>query len=315
MERKLITVAVATAMGLPMAADAVEGSVYGHVNRAVVIVNQDGHEADGNAVHRGNDSSQTRFGFRGSGELDNGLTASVNLEYGVGVVDRSLSNRQAHVSLSTPGGKLTLGHGSDAADSMAHARLGGPSWLAGVTNWCSYTTSGAVTGGPGCKTHDGGRRAGVRYDTPAIGPLSVAASVADDDFWASQVRLTGSFGDSGYALHVGYIGDNGKDEDVVGVSGAIKFPQGTAIAASWGQNEDADTESSHVEIDHSYGAGSIGVAFRQGEDGGAEGSTWAVGVGHGLGNGVHAFGGVRFIEGDDMEDVSMYFAGMRVAFN
>ena len=310
MERKLITVAVATALGLPMAAVAVEGSVSGHVNRAVVVVNQDGHTNDGNLVNADNDSSQSRFRFQGSGELDNGLTAAVHLEYGLGT-----NLRQAYLSLDSAGGKLTLGHGSDAADSMAHARLGGASWLAGVTNWCSYTTSGDVDGGPGCLAHDGGRRAGVRYDTPSIGPLSVAASVGDNDFWASQARLTGSFGDSGYALHVGYIGDNSKGEDVIGVSGAVKFPQGTAIAASWGENEDAGTESSHVEIDHSYGAGSIGVAFRRGDNNGEEGSTWAVGVGHGLGNGVTAFGGVRFIEGDDMEDVSMYFAGMRVAFN
>ena len=40
MERKLIAVAVATAMGLPMTAVAVEGSVSGHVNAAIVKVKE-----------------------------------------------------------------------------------------------------------------------------------------------------------------------------------------------------------------------------------------------------------------------------------
>ena len=111
-----------------------------------------------------------------------------------------------------------------------------------------------------------------------------------------KVRVAGSVGDSGYDLRVGYIGDNGKGQDVIGFSGAVKFPQGTAIAASWGENSDAGTESQHIEVDHSYGAGSVGVAYRQGDDNGMEGSTWAVGVGHGLGNGVTAFAGARFIE-------------------
>ena len=88
-------------------------------------------------MHADNDSSQSRFRFKGSGELDNGLTAAVHLEYGLGT-----NLRQAYVSLNSEGGKLTIGHGSDAADGLSNARLGGPSWIAGVTNWCSYTTCG-----------------------------------------------------------------------------------------------------------------------------------------------------------------------------
>ena len=305
MERKLISVAVATAIGLPMAADAVEFSVSGHINRAVLIVNQDGNEMDGVVQHVDNDSSQSRFRFTGSEDLDNGLTAAVQLEYGL-----STNVRHANVSLASPGGKLTVGHASVATDGAAHARLGGSSWLAGVTNWCSYVSEGA-----GCLTHDGGRGPSLKYDTPAIGPLSVAVSTGNDEYWDSLVKLAGSAGDSAYDLRVGYTGDNGEGQDIISVSGAVKFPQGTAIAASWGENEDAGTESQHVEIDHTYGDGSIGVAYRQGDDNGVEGSTWAVGVGHGLGSGATAFAGVRFIEEDGMEDISAFFAGMRVTFN
>lgn len=311
MERKLIAVAVSTALGLPMAADAVEGSVSGHINRAVVVVDQSGHASDGDIRHADNDSSQSRFRFTGSGELDNGLTAGVNLEYGL-----ATNVRHANIYINSEGGKVSVGHTSTATDGMAHARLGGPSWLAGVTNWCSYTTSGAVDGGPGCLTHDGGRKPILKYDSPALGPMSVSVSTGDNDYWDAMAKVAGSVGDSGYDLRVGFIGDNGSGQDVVGVSGAVKFQQGTSVAASWGENSDAGTTSQHVEIDHSYGPGSIGVAFRQGEDGdGNTGSTWAIGVGHGLGGGATAFAGYRFIEGDNMEDATLLFAGMRVTFN
>ena len=63
MERKLIAVAVSTALGLPMAAGAVEGSVSGHINRAVVVVDQSGHANDGNIQHADNDSSQIPVPF------------------------------------------------------------------------------------------------------------------------------------------------------------------------------------------------------------------------------------------------------------
>ena len=346
MERKLIAVAVSTALGLPLAANAVEFAASGHINRAVVVVNQTDNANDGKIMHVDNDSSQSRFRFKGSGELDNGLAAAVHLEYGL-----ATNLRYADLSVASEGGTVSIGHGETATDGMAHARLGGASWLGGVTNWCSYTTSGnilktgvsGVRGGAGCLTHDGGRSARLRYDTPAIGPMSIAVSVGNDDYWDVRAKIAGSFGDSGYDLRVGYIGetdvaatkstvahgvtDAGTDHtvtdgkpaktagDTIGGSAAVKFPQGTSIAASWGQSDAANTESQHVEIDHSYGDGSIGVAYRQGDDNGVDGSTFAVGVGHGLGGGATAFVGYRLIEGDDIQDIDIVFAGMRVVFN
>ena len=69
MERKLITVAVATALGLPMAAVAVEGSVSGRVNTAIVKID------DADAKIQNGNGSEARFTFKGSQELENGLTA------------------------------------------------------------------------------------------------------------------------------------------------------------------------------------------------------------------------------------------------
>lgn len=317
MERKLIAVAVSTALGLPLAASAVELAVSGQVNRSVLVHDQDGNDMDGDIQHVDGPATGSRLEFKGNGELDNGLTAGFHLEYAAPNMAKLTTLRHSNVYIASPGGTVTLGQGNTASDGMAHARLGGPSWLGGVTNWCAYATGsgGGVADSPACNGHDGGRKGVVRYDTPAIGPLSIAVSVGESDYWDSRAKIAGSFGDSGYDLRVGYIGDNGGGQDIIGSSGSVKFGQGTSISAAWGQNSDADTESQYVELDHSYGAGSIGVSYRQGETGAMSGTTWSVGVGHALGNATHAYAGYRFVEGDDIEDASVFYAGMRVRFN
>ena len=168
MERKLIAAAVSSALALPMAAQAVEFSASGHVNRAIISVD-DGGENDGDLQHVDADSSETRFRFTGSEELNNGTTAGVQLELGR---PSDWRTRHANVYLSTAGGKLTIGQASTATDGMAHADLGGPSWLGGATNWCSYHsaradgTDGEVAA---CPSNDGGHSGVLRYDTPALG--------------------------------------------------------------------------------------------------------------------------------------------------
>ena len=195
MERKLIAVAVSTALGLPLAASAVELAVSGQVNRSVLVHDQDGNDMDGDIQHVDGPATGSRLEFKGNGELDNGLTAGFHLEYAV----ESYSRRHSNVYIASPGGTVTVGWGNVASDGMAHARLGGPSWLGGVTNWCAYATGsgGGVGDSPACNGHDGGRQGVVRYDTPAIGPMSIAVSVGNDEYWDSRAKIAGSFGDSG----------------------------------------------------------------------------------------------------------------------
>ena len=67
---------------------------------------------------------------------------------------------------------------------------------------------------------------------------------------------------------------------MIGASGSVRFPQGTTIWTGWGQNSDADQNVQHISLDHSYGAGSIGVSYRQGEDGRRRAvQAWSIGVG------------------------------------
>ncbi len=310
MERKLIAAAVSSALALPLAAQAVEFSVSGHVNRAIISVDRGGDD-DGDLQHVDANSSETRFRFTGSEELDSGMTAGVQLEIGR---PGNWRTRHANVSLSTAGGKLTIGQGSAATDGMAHADLGGPSWLGGATNWCSYASSG-----PACPSNDGSRIQMLRYDTPAIGPASLAVSTGDDDYWDAKLSIAGSMGDAGYAVRVGHIGEHGADDDkgdVTTASIGVGFGQGTSVAAAWSQSKNADNhEYQYIKLDHSYGDGSIGVYYKRGEDDNTEGSLWGVGLGHSLGGGATAYAGYRMIEEDGVDDVTLLVAGMRVTFN
>ena len=314
MERKLIAAAVSSALALPMAAQAVEFSISGHVNRAIISVDDGSDENDGNLRHVDANSSATRFRIKGSEELDSGMTVGVYWEVDkIGNESAPFRARQANVYLSTAGGKLTLGQASTAADGMAHARLGGPSWLGGVTNWCSY-----AGGSTACPSNDGNRHEVVRYDTPAIGPASLAVSAGSDDYWDAKLSIAGSMGDAGYDLRVGYVGENTLDSsmsDVTTASGAVSFGQGTAVAAAWSQNDGSGNEYAYVELDHSYGDGSVGVYFKDGETNGVDGSLWGIGVGHSLGGGATAYAGYRLMEQDGAEDTTLLVAGMRVTFN
>ena len=324
MERKLIAAAVSSALAVPMAAQAVEFAVSGHVNRAVVIVDQDGYtkdgrDQDGKLQHVDANSSETRFRFTGSEELYSGRTAGVQLELGR---PGDLRTRHANVYLDGAGGKLTLGQASAAADGMAHARLGGPSWLAGVTNWCSYHGSG-----PACASNDGNRIDVLRYDTPSLGPVGIAASTGNNEYWDAKLTVAGSMGEAGYDFRLGYIAEDDTDDGkVLTTSAAVSFGQGTAIAAAWSKDDmpneaTKEHEYFYAEVDHSYGDGSVGVYWKQGEtsDSGpgadVEGTLWGIGLGHNIGGGATAYAGFRHMEEDNEEDANLYVAGLRVTFN
>ena len=103
--------------------------------------------------------------------------------------------------------------------------------------------------------------------------------------------------------------------DLTTASAAVSFGQGTAVAVSWSQDDVNDGEYQYVELDHSYGDGSIGFYYKNAERGAAEGSLWGVGIGHSLTGGATAYAGYRQISEDGQEDVDVIIAGLRVTFN
>ena len=195
-------------------------------------------------------ASPSRFGFRGSEELESGMTVGVNAEWAADPV----STRQAHLYLSTAGGKLTVGHGSTATDGMAHADLsGGPSFLGGATPYCAWAGEGVA-----CPTNDGGRASVLRYDTPAIGPASIAISTGNDDYFDVKLSIAGSMGDAGYDLRIGHIAEYDKDVDAVDASNMYVSGKmlKEALAKAKHANIDAHEAAEGVEISQVEGTDS-----------------------------------------------------------
>jgi hypothetical protein len=330
MERKLIAAAVSSALALPMAAQAVEFSVSGHVNRALISV--DGNGLDGDLKHVDANASESRVRFVGSEELDSGITVGVNLEVAFGsdvgsysgdvsddgtTAANDLRIRHKNVYVTTQGGKITLGQTQTTSDNVPYANKAGPSWLAGVSNWCAFSSGYSGPGGsPGCQSNSNGRARVLRYDSPSFGPVTVAASMGEEDYWDAMVQIAGSAGDTSYDIRAGLVGENDdNEEDVITMSGSVGFGSGTAVTGAWGANDNKDADYQYVAVDQSYGDGSIGVYYGRGEISGYDGSRWGVGVGHNVGGGATAYAGFRNMAKEGQDEITLVLLGMRVTFN
>ena len=242
MERKLIVAAVSSALALPMAAQAVEFAVSGHVNRAIVSIDGTGGKDDGDLKHKDGATSPSRFRFTGSEELGSGLTVGVQLEYGAsGANSAPFTRRHSNLYLGGEWGKLTVGHASTATDGMAFANLGGPSWLAGVTNSCAFYSDG-----PACESNDGGRSDILKYDTPSIGPASIAISSGNNDYWDVMLKVAGSLDDAGYDFRIGHIAKVDTETDVAATDASVSHDSGQTLIDAHG---DVDTLLETLPLD------------------------------------------------------------------
>ena len=117
--------------------------------------------------------------------------------------------RHSSVNIGGEFGKLTVGQASPPTDSTPYANFIGTAFLGGVTNWCSYASNGTAA----CTALGTGRRGLIRYDSPKIGPATIAASIAENDFWDASISISGAAGETEYDLRVGYVGKTDESED------------------------------------------------------------------------------------------------------
>ena len=124
MKKSMIAVAVAGAVGAPMSA-AQAAEAYGFINVGLDNVSKDDGGANTLVFVGGNDGSthltdtaESRFGFRGSEDLGNGLTAGYRFEFGLGTdfggggapnEDAVITTRLSNVSLSGDFGSVKVG--------------------------------------------------------------------------------------------------------------------------------------------------------------------------------------------------------------
>lgn len=199
-----------------------EAEFYGFFNPAFQYVD-DGESSYSNITD--NDIAESRVGFNLSQDFGDGFGLRFNGEVGLGAPQSSdftqannpawdwdeTNIRKAEFILSSPWGTLSLGQGSMATDGIAEQDLSGTgnvSYSGGAADTAGgfyfRSHSGAPTGltiGDAFDNLDGGRRARVRYDTPAFYGFSLSAAYGtevledhnDDQFYDFGLNYANTF--------------------------------------------------------------------------------------------------------------------------
>ncbi len=356
MKKKLLTAAIASAVVAPMGANAIEHSISGHVNRMIRFAD-DGKASEIQQLD--NSASQTRIRWRGTGDIGRGMKAGIYIETGVSSSnsssapikldgdgdDTDFNIRHSRLDFSGRWGRLTLGHTGPAGDGIADQDLSGT----GIAN--GYDIMGDTAGGIAWRTKggadsgvtvsdtigtlDGGRRDIVRYDSPALGPVTIATSVANDNYWDVGVYGNTSLGGGTLAFAGGYIKSSQRDGyDAWAISAAYLFSQGTSIQGTYSErNLDSappgvsDPNNWHVKVGHKWGNNAVAIGFGQGGDkvNDITASAFTLGFVHTIPKpGVELYAGYNYNTADlssgtfgttSVEDVNVFFVGSRIQFN
>ena len=221
-----------------MAAQAVDFTISGHVNQALFIVDKDG-DGGTKAQVANNGGSSTRVRVTGSSELEEGNTVGIQWEYqdnGSG----GLGLRHANVQFGSGFGKLTIGQGSEAGDGSQYSETTGVFGIGTGAGTSSDFSLGDYFG----SLDAGGRVEMVRYDSPALGPMSVAVSVANGDRVSGLLKYSGEIGGTSVGAKLATLRfpseerTMGRDRSIVGASIGATMPSGLTLAGAWAKGTD-----------------------------------------------------------------------------
>jgi predicted porin len=351
MKKKLLTAAIASALVAPMAANAIEYSISGHVNRMIRFAD-DGKASEIQQLD--NAASQTRIRWRGTGDIGRGMKAGILIETGVSSSnssnapikannddpgsDTAFNIRHSRLDFSGKWGKVTLGHTSPAGDGIADQDLSGTGIAAGYDitgdtaggiEWRSSSGGfSGITVGDTRATLDGGRRDVLRYDSPALGPVTIAASVSNDNYWDIAVYGNTSLGGGTLAFAGGYIkeeqrtsptifvtelddcgcevdvptGASGRGHNSWGLSAAYLFSQGTSVQGTYSETDEKASGAKNasnwaVKLGHKWGNNAVSAGYGEGSDlvQGVDHESFQIGFVHQIPKpGVELYAGYHF---------------------
>ena len=245
MNRKALSVAIASALAAPMTAQAVNVELSGQLNKGYMMVDN-GEVSDQMVVD--NDASSTRFRFRGSEDIGNGVKAGVYWEVqhqsnpsnrirpqqaggdigdgnGGNASSTGFTERHAEVFFTTDFGTLRLGQGDGAGNGATERDLSGTGVIAlnsrtfmggGTVYDCGGTRAAGSEGSCGFTVAQSwnsfdalSRYDRVRYDTPTIGPgIVLSANTGNRNRWeiAASIRTSLAGGKLDGAI---FFADNG----------------------------------------------------------------------------------------------------------
>ena len=213
-----------------MAAQAVDFSISGHVNRALFV-----HDTDGGtqASVEDNGGSSTRIRANGSAEMMDGRTVGIQIEYQA--VGSGLGIRHANVQYGGDFGRITIGQGSEAGDGSAYSDTTG---VFGIGHGAG--SPGSFKMGKYFGSLDAGTRGNmVRYDTPDIGLASVAVSLGNNDRVSARVKLSTDMGGTTIGAQLAILREdghkNGVSKETTGASFGLTMESGLTLSGRLGQ--------------------------------------------------------------------------------
>ena len=265
MNKKLIAVAVAGVVAAPAAYADI--SAYGRIHNAIAFADDGTNETQ--AVESG-----SRFGFKGSGDIGNGMSAFARYEFSTNTDNSSdgvTGTRLGFVGLSGPFGSISLGQ----------------QWSAFYQNVGTHASPN-IWNGPG--QHLGPFRTGntLQYSN-SLGPISLTVDARIQDDGRSEEyavnKKTGmvekmmvgegpgnGFGIGatltpmeGFTLGAGFDSDDTNDKDTMGVSAVAGFGGLTFTVSHQQQDvgEDDDNKNTLIAVGTSVGQLSLSAAMSQ----------------------------------------------------
>lgn len=302
MHKKALTAAIAGALAAPMAAQAVDVSISGHVSRALVHLDSKASENKTQVKDYG--SSGSRFRITGSGETMNGMTATVRLEYAAGNGGASPTVRYADVSLGGAFGKLTMGQSDQGGEGSAYSDK------SGVTIGHGQETGGTELGAYFGSLDGGGSRNEVlRYDSPKLGMAGFALSAGNDNQYSAGVNFSGDMGGTALGAKLGYLknSDATGSPTTIGLSVGTKLPSGFTLSAAWAKQtkDDTSADPSFVQstLGYVFGNSSVGVSWYDSSDfenKGSDGTMLGIGFKHTMPKaGVDLYATVQTLDVED----------------
>ena len=304
MNKKLLAVAVSSALAAPMAAQAVKYKLSGQVNRAIVY-QDDGKQTDIQFID--NTASGSRWRLVGSEDMGRGMKVGFNWEWQnssnnstqpikSGDTGDGQTLRKAEVWFSGGWGKLSLGQGDGAGNGTTEADLsgtlnanasgrdsfggslvwrtsagGGINAAGGTVN--PSTGTGALTHGATFNAFDAfSRYDRIRYDTPALGPVTLSASAGQADRYEGAVRWSQGLGGGQISAAAFYGTDNGGGvKSRYGGSVAYLFSFGTALNVAYGGNDtgvagESNANTWYLKAGQKWGNNAVSIGYGESKD-------------------------------------------------
>jgi predicted porin len=295
MNKKVLAVAVSSALAAPMAAHAVKYKLSGQINRAAVYAN-DGDRSDIQFVD--NQSSGTRWRLTGSEDIGSGNKVGFNWEWqnsqnpsgapiGSGDFAEGETMRKAEVWFSGGWGKLSLGQGDGAGNGTTEVDLSdtwnvaytGRSSFGGAVAW-KTGAGGNITSAGTTLTHGAtfshfdafSRYDRIRYDSPALGPVTIALSSGQADKYEGAVRWGQGLGGGQISAGIFYGTANGDGVDQrYGGSVAYLFSFGLNLQAQYSENKPTGNNVTngknwYAKIGYKFGNNAVSAAYGESKD-------------------------------------------------